>query len=362
MNKIAVVAFVPLLAGAYLLGQRSSGGIGGKGGGFFPVTSRPGPPVATFDGQSLSIDELKAQIEEQTPFVRVRYASPEGKKEFLEGMVRFELLSREAQKKGYHSDPEVLRQHKKSFVAVYLQREFEEVQHKLPVDENELRKFYDDHKEDYVKPERVRIAHIFVEAKDAAAKEKRRPAAEAALAEARERDAHDFNAFGNVVRLRSEDAESRAIHGDLHYLSREELEKRVGPEVASAAFELKELGKIHGQLVEAQAGFHVLKLLGKESALDLKLEDVREAIKNRVAYDRRGRNYEKLIADLEKKAGLEYDLKALDGLTVNLASPTPTTPPEPALPPGTIPTAPVRRAGADGSPPERSAAAAGDQH
>lgn len=333
MKKVVWILAVPLLVGAYFLGLKQGQGSGGAE---LPlrVHSRPGTPVATFGGEAISAEELKAQIEEQTPFVRIRYANPEGKKEFLEGIIRFELLAQEAQRKGYHKDPEVLRQHKKNMVSLFVQKEFEEAQQKLPISDDELKKFYEDHLDDYVKPERVRIAHIFIDAPaaDQALRAKRRSAAEAALAEVKEKDTRDINAFGNIVRLRSDDPQSRPVNGDLAYKSRAELEARVGKEVADVAFSMRELNTIHDGIIETARGYHVIKLLGRESALDMKFADVREAIRTRLLYERRAQNYNKFIEELQQKAGLKIDENALAAINVDLGAPTPTRPPGLALP------------------------------
>ena len=350
MNKASILIAIPVAALAFFLGMKS-GQSGSKSDDGVQVASRPGTPVATFDGASVSAEELKAQIEEQTPFVRIRYATPDGKKEFLDGLVRFELLAREAARKGYQKDAEIQRAMKKNMVATFVQKEFEEAQQRAPLADDELRKFYDDHKEDYVKPERVRIAHLFIEARDADAKAKRRPAAEAALAEVKAKDGQDFQAFANAVKLRSEDQQSRAIGGDLHYLSREELEKRIGKEATEIAWGLREAGKIYDGLVETPEGFQILKMVGRESALDLKFEDVKEALRNRVVYSRRTENYNKFIADLEKKANLRVDQAALEKVQINLGAPTPSMPSELPLPPGTIPPAPLKKVDRPGDVP-----------
>ncbi|MBI5544604.1 MAG: peptidyl-prolyl cis-trans isomerase, partial [Deltaproteobacteria bacterium] len=165
-HKITAILAVPLVGLAYFAGLRASkdGSGSAVSDGVLPVTGLPGKPVATFDGASISGEELKKQIEEQAPFVRARYSTPEGKKEFLDNLIRSELLAREAQRKGYPSDKDIVRQHKRNMVALFVQREFEEPQQKQVVPEEDLRKYYDAHLGDYQRPERVRVAHVFFEA------------------------------------------------------------------------------------------------------------------------------------------------------------------------------------------------------
>ena len=63
--------------------------------------------MAQGEGVLITADEVKARLDEQSPFIRQRYQSLERKKEFLDGLVRFELLARAAQQQGLDKDPDV---------------------------------------------------------------------------------------------------------------------------------------------------------------------------------------------------------------------------------------------------------------
>lgn len=321
-RTVALLA-LPLVVLAWYAGYVRGREAGGGAGAMLPVSGKPGTPVATFDGVSLTDADLKAQLEEQAPFVRARYASAEGKREFLDNLVRFELLAREAQKKGYAKDPDIVRQHKRNMVALYVQREFEEPQQKQPIPEEELRKYYEDHKSDYVRPERVRAAHVLFAAPsdDAAKRKDRRAAAEAALAELREKDARDYSAFGALARKASEDVASRPLGGDLQFLSREDLAKRAGEEVAQAAFGAAEMGRVLDTIVETPKGFHIVKVLGKENPLDLAFEGVKDSIRSRLVYERRSAAYKTFLEGLNQKAGLKIDAAALEAVKVEAGAP-----------------------------------------
>ena len=62
--------------------------------------SGSGPVVAKGTGVTITADEFKARLDEQSPFIRARYSTLERKKEFLDNLVRFEVLAREAEKQG----------------------------------------------------------------------------------------------------------------------------------------------------------------------------------------------------------------------------------------------------------------------
>lgn len=335
-HRIVALLAVPLVVLAWYAGYVRGTEAGGEGG-MLPVSAHPGTPVASFDGVSLTDADLKAQLEEQAPFVRARYATPEGKREFLDNLVRFELLAREAQKKGYAKDPAIIRQHKRNMVALYVQREFEEPQQKQPVPEEELRAYYEAHKTDYVRPERVRAAHVLFSAPadDAAKRKDRRAEAEAALATLREKDARDYSAFGALARKASEDVASRPLGGDLQFLSREELAQRAGTEVAEAAFSAPEMGRVLDRIVETPKGFHIVKVLGKENALDLAFEGVKDSIRQRLVHERRSSSYKSFLEGLNQKAELKIDAAVLEAIKVEAGpgGPPPAAMPPPARPP-----------------------------
>ena len=62
-----------------------------------------GKVVARIGGLEITLKEFERRLKEQAPYARARYASLERKKEFLDNLVRFEVLAAEAANKGYAS-------------------------------------------------------------------------------------------------------------------------------------------------------------------------------------------------------------------------------------------------------------------
>ena len=60
------------------------------------------------------------------PFIRARYSTLERKKEFLDNLVRFEVLAREAEKQGLATDPDVQLTLKKIMVQKLVQKNFQD--------------------------------------------------------------------------------------------------------------------------------------------------------------------------------------------------------------------------------------------
>ena len=68
---------------------------------------KTGPTVATVGDDVITADEFKKRLDETSPFLRARYNTLERKKEFLENLIRNDLLAQEAQRRGLDKAPAV---------------------------------------------------------------------------------------------------------------------------------------------------------------------------------------------------------------------------------------------------------------
>src|SRR5215471_17134452 len=87
-----------------------------------------GTPVATFNDDSITAEELKQRFAEMSPFLRSRYSTLEQRKDYVDGLARFELMAEEARRKGFQNDPEVIETAKKVMVQKMIQKEFDDKQ------------------------------------------------------------------------------------------------------------------------------------------------------------------------------------------------------------------------------------------
>ncbi|HEY6098783.1 MAG TPA: peptidylprolyl isomerase, partial [Anaeromyxobacter sp.] len=116
--------------------------------------------VAKGKGITITADEFKARLDEQSPFIRARYSSLDRKKEFLDNLIRFEVLAKEAERQGLNKDPDVQSTLKKIMVQKLVQKNFQDTGGTADVPEAELQKYFDDHKDEYNRPRRVRVAAV----------------------------------------------------------------------------------------------------------------------------------------------------------------------------------------------------------
>src|SRR5437764_12603917 len=129
--------------------------------------SKSGPVVAKVGEETITADELKHRLDETSPFLRARYNTLDRKKEFLENLIRNELLAQEALRQGLDKSPQVKEQMKRAMIQELIKKQVDEKLSGADIADAELKKFYDAHVEDFVKPERARVFHIQLSAKDA---------------------------------------------------------------------------------------------------------------------------------------------------------------------------------------------------
>jgi hypothetical protein len=146
------------------------------------------PVVARVGDRKISAAELKARMAEFGPMAQTRLSVTEGKRELLDGMIRTELLAQAARARGMEDDFSVRRRLDEALAEALLQKDLEPRRATVDVTDAELRTRFEQDKAEFSRPERVRIAHLFISAPEepAAQRARRKAEAEALLADARE--------------------------------------------------------------------------------------------------------------------------------------------------------------------------------
>jgi peptidyl-prolyl cis-trans isomerase C len=272
-----------------------------------------GKAVATFTNGNISDKELEQRFAEMSPFARARYQTVEQKREYLDGLLRFELLAQEAARRGLAQDKEVVENFKKELVRKLLRQELEEKP--ITVAPADVAAYYEKHKSDYVKPAMTRLVHVFTT-------KEHQEKAERVLKDALSLAPMDYAAFARLAKENSEEARTQPIEGDMRFLGDDELAAQFGPELVPAAKELTQVGQVLPRLVETKDGFHVIKLQGRQVALNLTLEQVKASIENILSNEAKQARYRDLLDTLKKGANLNVDQSALAGVQVDPKAPT----------------------------------------
>ena len=179
-----------------------------------------------------------------------------------------------------------------------------ELRSHVNITDEQLKKFYDEHGEQFERPETVRAAHILLSTRDAVTgqemseetKKERKQQIDRLLERAKKGE--DFAALAKEY---SEDPGSKSSGGEYTF-ARGQFRN---PEFENAAFALK-TNEISG-VVTTAFGYHIIKLYEKLPAQKLELAKVKDNLKDGLS---RREVQEKLLPDflevLKKEANLQY--------------------------------------------------------
>jgi len=327
-RQLGVLVLSLALAGLGGACDKSGGAKSGTSKG--PQTKKPGDPtaIAKIDDVTITVGEFEERINKQSPYIRARYTSVERKKEFLDNLVRFETLAKEAARKGYDKDEEVVRTMKQVMIQKLMKDEFDNKIKLEDIKDDECRKFYDDHKDEYNKPEEVRVSHILVDG-EAKAKEVITKYNDL-MAKDKAQDAKHYREL--VTQYSTDEAANKQRGGDLSFFAANATQ--YPPELVAAAFKLQNTGDISAPIKTAK-GWHVLKLTGKRKAINRSFDEVKRQIQNRLYRDKRQKAQEDFVAELKKKANVQVFEDKLQLVKIDTTpGAMPGGPGMPGMPPG----------------------------
>ena len=257
-----------------------------------PARAEDSQVLAKIDEVTITVGDFQNRINQQSPYVRARYTSLERKREFLDNLVRFEVLAREAHKRGLQNDEEVVRTMKQVMIQKLMKDEFDSSVKLEDISDADCKKYFDAHPEEFNKPEEVRVADILV--KDPAAAKK-------VMADPRIKGVEPAG-FRELVAQFSQDAATKDRGGDLRYF--DQATKELPAEIIKASFALTNIGDVSDP-VKSGSGLHILKLTGRRKALVRGFDEVKPQIRNRLFRDKRTQSMEDFVKKLREKAKVE---------------------------------------------------------
>ncbi|CEI71585.1 MULTISPECIES: peptidylprolyl isomerase [Romboutsia] len=176
----------------------------------------------------------------------------------------------------------------------------------IKISDEEMKKYYEDHKKDYYKDE-VKASHILVSTQDKNGKplsdEKKKEAKK--KAEDLLKRAKSGEEFSELAKENSDDPGSAAQGGDLGYFSK----GMMVPEFEKAAFNLKP-GEI-SDIVESSFGYHIIKVTDKVNE-QTPYNDVKDSIKTILLNEK----FTEQVTKLTKEAKIEKNKDVLDKIKI----------------------------------------------
>lgn len=175
------------------------------------------------------------------------------------------------------------------FIRYFLEREAAKVVEGTKIEDEVLKKIYDENKEFYTFPEKVKLDTIFVREQDKAEKLLK----EVTVAN-----------FNEIKEKNDEKTDVAQKNVDDNFIFITDIH----PAIAEEIYNEDKKDVILSNLVPVQEGFHIVYLKDKENKRQATFEEARETILNDVKRNLFGQAYNQLIADIaNEKVTLETD-------------------------------------------------------
>jgi peptidyl-prolyl cis-trans isomerase C len=212
------------------------------------------PVIISGDGVQVHKSEFESALKTLPPEYQ-QFASGPGKRQFAEDYVRMKLLAAEGLKAGLDKDPEVTSQLALMRENLMANAELKKLDTAIKVNDEDLKKYYDTHKNEY---EQVKASHILIAFKGSPAaqagkKELTDDEAKAKAEDLRKQLVGGAN-FAELAKKESDDTGSGSRGGDLGEFGHNQMV----PEFEKAAFSAKP-GDIT-PVVRTQYGYHIIKV------------------------------------------------------------------------------------------------------
>ena len=268
--------------------------------------------VVKAGARRITVGEIEDAINAQSPFLRVRYQEPERLREFVDQMVRFELLARAADARGYGTNDAVVRSTKQNAVQQLMKRQIDERITPESIPESDVRAYFDSHPQEFRREAMVRASHIQVASRDEA------------LEMIRRTKNADARAFREIAREHSIDPETKLRGGDLRYFNSEGRapnanDPHVDENLVEAAFGLRDVGDITTTPVEVEGNFSVVMLTGRRDEEVRSFEQADQGVRLRLWRERRQQAIEDLVEGLRTSQRPQIFNERLGPIQLDLA-------------------------------------------
>ncbi|HMJ50594.1 MAG TPA: peptidyl-prolyl cis-trans isomerase [Polyangiaceae bacterium] len=266
--------------------------------------------VAKVGDRTITLGDYAATLERMDQFDRLRYQSPERRKELLQEIIDVELLAQDARKRKLDEEPETQQAIRQVLRDAILADAKRELPAPADIPEAEVRAYYEAHRDDYREPERRRVAEIVVKDKDTASK---------VIGLAKKTNSREwgelFRSHSAVPLRKGPEGQPLEMAGDLGLVGPPGDPRgdnpRVAAEVRAAVFEMTEIGDVLSRPVQASDGFHVVRMLGKSDAHERSLSDADRSIRVALLQARIAEREKALEAELRRQFPVTIDEQAL---------------------------------------------------
>ena len=256
-----------------------------------------GTELATVNKQQIGTTDFDRVAKRMRP--RAGAITDEFKQEVMDELVNETLLYQEALRQGIDRDPKI----RKMMVNTLLKRDVYGTLDPDAITEDELRAYFEEHKDDFVVPEKVQIKRILIKVSDSRPREEARTLAE----DVAQQVADNPTAFKALAQENSQGPYARR-GGDLGFVG-QKGKPGIDQGLIDAAFEM-EKGEV-SEAIESDDGFNVLYVPNRRERVERTFEQMRGSVLRKVKSDRYNQLYDEYVGNLETDAKITIDGEAL---------------------------------------------------
>ena len=275
--------------------------------------------LATVGDETITLGEFAERLADQSPYLRTRFNTPERRREFLDNLIRFELLAQEAERRDLDELPSVVRTRNRAMIQQMMREVFEEIQPE-DITDADIEAYFNEHSAEFRSAAQMRVS-VIAYADEASA---------ATALEAFKAHPELTDAFRTAAASQS-NPDLAARRGDVGFVSvdgtRPEGETGIPAAVAAAAFELPRLGAVGDDVIAADGKFWLVKLTGRRAPMNRTIEEASRTIRQRLWSERRDTAIESFVDGLREDANIEIDRSALEHVRIGATPAAPETTP-----------------------------------
>jgi EpsD family peptidyl-prolyl cis-trans isomerase len=282
MRKVVVLILIVPLLFAFVACAKKEG--------------QKGADLAKVGNVTITQADIEREIKNLPDFAQKIFEGSGGKERFLNELVKKELLYQEALKKGLDKNTEYLKKvedfKKITLIGQLLEKEIES---KAKVTDQDVRDYYEKHKEDFAPVSQIRMSLILVKTEEEAEKILGR--------------LNKGEDFARVAKKSSVDLNSAKNGGDLGYLSRGQMTS----ELEAVAVRLK-TGEV-SEPIKTQSGYQIIKVTDKKLGKVVEFERVRNFISQQLSAEKQKEVFDSYIESLKKSYKVDINKEAISKLS-----------------------------------------------
>lgn len=248
--------------------------------------------LARVEGQDITEEAVMQLLQSMGPQGMMMYGTEQGRQMILEELISVRLFALDAVKAKLDETPEFKKTVEDIRTHVLAQMAMREAVKDITVSDEEARRFYDEHTDQFKQPERIHARHILLN-DDAESADKM------AKVQADLKAGVSFDEVAKAVSV----CPSASQGGDLGEFQKGQMV----PEFEAAAFALKDPGDI-SEPVKTQFGWHIIKLEGRVPESVSPFDDVKAQITQELQNTKASDRIRARIDELKKT----YKVEILD--------------------------------------------------